>query len=94
MRAPRAVQIAYEDFIKYQGGKGAKDAGTLRLEGKEYVVQEGDVLLFRCAGRRLSLRSPVRSIERASEAPDACPSRADARVHTHTPRARVFRFNV
>ena len=44
----RTMQVAFDDFIKYQGSKGAKDAGTLRLEGKEYIVQEGDVLLFRC----------------------------------------------
>jgi len=43
----RAEVIAYEDFIKYQGEAGAKEAGKWRLEGKEYVVQEGDVMFFR-----------------------------------------------
>jgi len=43
----RAETIAYDDFIKYKGEAGARDAGRLRLEGKEYVVKEGDVLHFR-----------------------------------------------
>ena len=43
----RAETIAYDDFIKYNGEQGAKDAGKLRVEGKEYVVQDGDVLHFR-----------------------------------------------
>jgi len=43
----RAETIAYDDFIKYKGEAGARDAGRLRLEGKDYVVQEGDVLHFR-----------------------------------------------
>jgi len=43
----RAEVIAYDDFIKYQGESGAKDAGKLRLEGKEYLVKEGDVMHFR-----------------------------------------------
>ncbi|HMB55752.1 MAG TPA: redox-regulated ATPase YchF [Arenimonas sp.] len=43
----RAETIAYADFIKFKGESGARDAGRLRLEGKEYVVQEGDVLHFR-----------------------------------------------
>jgi GTP-binding protein YchF len=43
----RAETIAYEDFIRYRGESGARDAGRLRLEGKEYLVQEGDVLHFR-----------------------------------------------
>lgn len=43
----RAETIAYEDFIKYGGEQGAKEAGKLRLEGKDYVVQDGDVLHFR-----------------------------------------------
>ena len=43
----RAETIAYNDFIKYKGEQGAKDAGKLRVEGKEYVVQDGDVLHFR-----------------------------------------------
>ncbi|MDO4642957.1 MAG: redox-regulated ATPase YchF [Cardiobacteriaceae bacterium] len=43
----RAEVIAYEDFIRYQGEAGAKDAGKWRLEGKDYLVQEGDVIHFR-----------------------------------------------
>ena len=43
----RAEVTAYEDFIKYNGEQGAKEAGKLRLEGKEYVVQDGDVMHFR-----------------------------------------------
>jgi GTP-binding protein YchF len=43
----RAETIAYDDFVAYKGEQGAKEAGRLRLEGKEYIVQEGDVLHFR-----------------------------------------------
>ncbi len=43
----RAETIAFDDFLKFKGEAGARDAGRLRLEGKEYVVQEGDVLHFR-----------------------------------------------
>ena len=43
----RAETIGFDDFIKYKGEAGARDAGRLRLEGKEYRVQEGDVLHFR-----------------------------------------------
>jgi GTP-binding protein YchF len=43
----RAETIAYDDYIKYKGESGARDAGRLRLEGKEYIVKEGDVLHFR-----------------------------------------------
>jgi GTP-binding protein YchF len=43
----RAETIAYEDFIRYRGEAGARDAGRLRLEGKDYLVKEGDVLHFR-----------------------------------------------
>jgi GTP-binding protein YchF len=43
----RAETIAYDDYIRYQGEAGARDAGRLRLEGKDYVVKEGDVLHFR-----------------------------------------------
>jgi hypothetical protein len=43
----RAETIAYDDFLKFGGEAGARDAGRLRSEGKEYVVQDGDVLLFR-----------------------------------------------
>ena len=43
----RAETIAYDDYIKYKGESGARDAGRLRLEGKDYLVKEGDVLHFR-----------------------------------------------
>ena len=42
----RAETIAYEDFIEFGGEKGAKEAGKLRSEGKEYIVQDGDVVHF------------------------------------------------
>ncbi len=42
----RAQTIAYNDFIKYNGEKGAKDAGKLRTEGKDYIVEDGDILNF------------------------------------------------
>ncbi|MEM9030336.1 MAG: DUF933 domain-containing protein, partial [Pseudomonadota bacterium] len=43
----RAETISYEDYIALNGEAGAKDAGKMRLEGKEYVVQDGDVMHFR-----------------------------------------------
>jgi ribosome-binding ATPase len=43
----RAEVIAFQDYLAGDGEAGAKDAGKLRLEGKEYVVQEGDVMHFR-----------------------------------------------
>jgi len=43
----RAETIAYDDFVRLGGEAGARDAGKLRSEGKEYVVQDGDVLNFR-----------------------------------------------
>src|SRR5687768_8430481 len=43
----RAETIAYEDFVACGGEAGAKEAGKMRAEGKDYVVQDGDVLLFR-----------------------------------------------
>ncbi len=43
----RAEVIAYEDFIRYGGEQGAKEAGKWRLEGRDYVMQEGDVVHFR-----------------------------------------------
>lgn len=43
----RAEVIAYEDFIKNKGEQGAKDAGKWRLEGKDYIVKDGDVMHFR-----------------------------------------------
>ena len=42
----RAQTIAFDDFIAYKGEQGAKDAGRMRSEGKEYVVKDGDVLNF------------------------------------------------
>lgn len=43
----RAEVIAYEDYVAYRGEVGAKEAGKWRLEGKDYVVRDGDVILFR-----------------------------------------------
>lgn len=43
----RAETMAYDDFIEYNGESGAKEAGKLRLEGKDYIVKDGDVLHFR-----------------------------------------------
>jgi GTP-binding protein YchF len=43
----RAEVVAYEDYIKHCGEQGARDAGKWRLEGKEYLMQEGDVVHFR-----------------------------------------------
>lgn len=43
----RAEVTAYEDFIKFKGEAGAKDAGKWRLEGKEYILADGDVVHFR-----------------------------------------------
>ncbi len=43
----RAEVISYEDFIAHNGEQGAKDAGRWRLEGKDYVVQDGDIIHFR-----------------------------------------------
>lgn len=43
----RAEVIAYQDFIDNKGHKGAQEAGKMRLEGKDYVVEDGDVMLFR-----------------------------------------------
>jgi len=43
----RAEVIGYEDFITNKGEQGAKEAGKMRLEGKDYVVQDGDVMHFR-----------------------------------------------
>ncbi len=39
--------IAYDDYVACKGEVGAKDAGKMRVEGKDYVVRDGDVLLFR-----------------------------------------------
>jgi GTP-binding protein YchF len=43
----RAETIAYDDFVACNGEQGAKDAGKMRLEGKEYLVQDGDIFHFR-----------------------------------------------
>ncbi|MGH8397328.1 MAG: redox-regulated ATPase YchF [Gammaproteobacteria bacterium] len=43
----RAEVVAYEDYVKYKGEVGAREAGKWRLEGKEYLVREGDVMHFR-----------------------------------------------
>ena len=43
----RAEVVAYDDFVKHGGENGAKEAGKWRLEGKEYIVQDGDVIHFR-----------------------------------------------
>jgi GTP-binding protein YchF len=43
----RAETIAYPDYVRLNGETGAKEAGKMRLEGKEYVVQDGDVMHFR-----------------------------------------------
>ena len=43
----RAEVVAYDDFVGNNGENGAKDAGKWRLEGKEYIVQDGDVMHFR-----------------------------------------------
>jgi len=43
----RAEVVAYDDFVKYNGEAGAKEAGKWRLEGKDYIVKDGDVMHFR-----------------------------------------------
>jgi GTP-binding protein YchF len=43
----RAETIAFDDYVKFNGEAGAREAGRLRSEGKDYVVQDGDVMLFR-----------------------------------------------
>jgi len=43
----RAETIAFDDYVTYKGEAGARDAGKLRSEGKDYVVHDGDVMLFR-----------------------------------------------
>jgi hypothetical protein len=43
----RAEVIGFDDYLRYRGESGAKDAGRMRLEGKEYLVAEGDVMHFR-----------------------------------------------
>ncbi len=43
----RAETIAFDDYVRYKGEGGAKEAGRMRLEGKDYIVQDGDVMHFR-----------------------------------------------
>ena len=43
----KAEVISYDDYVKYDGEKGAKENGKLRLEGKEYEMKDGDICLFR-----------------------------------------------
>ncbi len=45
----RAETISHDDFVRLGGESGAKEAGRMRLEGKDYVVQDGDVMHFRFA---------------------------------------------
>ncbi|AZG68695.1 redox-regulated ATPase YchF [Mycoplasma struthionis] len=45
----KAEVIKYEDYIAYQGEKGAKEAGKMRLEGKNYIMEDGDVCYFKVA---------------------------------------------
>ncbi len=45
----RSETVAYEDYVKFKGESGAREAGRFRLEGKDYVVADGDVLHFRFA---------------------------------------------
>jgi hypothetical protein len=43
----RAEVIAYADYLAHHGEQGAKEAGRMRLEGKDYIVRDGDVMHFR-----------------------------------------------
>ncbi len=43
----RAEVIAFDDYVRYEGEQGAKEVGKMRSEGKDYVVKDGDVILFR-----------------------------------------------
>ena len=43
----RAEVVSYDEFVAFNGEHGAKEAGRLRLEGKDYIVQDGDVMHFR-----------------------------------------------
>ena len=43
----RAQTIAYDDYVKLGGEQGAKEAGKMRAEGRDYVVQDGDIFHFR-----------------------------------------------
>ena len=42
----RAEVVSYDSFVKYEGRNGAREAGKIRFEGKEYIVQDGDVIIF------------------------------------------------
>ncbi len=42
-----AETISYDDYLEFHGEQGSKESGRLRLEGKEYIVQDGDVMHFR-----------------------------------------------
>ena len=44
----RAETIAYADYIEQGGEQGAKEAGRMRQEGRDYIAKAGDVMLFRC----------------------------------------------
>ncbi|MCL2526085.1 MAG: DUF933 domain-containing protein, partial [Coriobacteriia bacterium] len=43
----KAEVVSFEDYVEYGGEKGARDVGKLRLEGKDYVVKDGDVMHFK-----------------------------------------------
>ena len=43
----RAEVIAYNEYVQHKGEKGSQEAGKMRLEGKDYIVQDGDVMHFR-----------------------------------------------
>ncbi len=43
----RAEVVSFDDFVKYRGEQGAREVGRFRLEGKEYIVQDGDIMHFR-----------------------------------------------
>jgi len=47
-----AEVITPEDYIKYEGDAGARQAGKMRVEGKAYIVNQGDIMLFRCSGQK------------------------------------------
>lgn len=46
----RAEVVSYDEFVKYNGWNGAKEKGVMRVEGKDYVVRDGDVMFFRHGG--------------------------------------------
>ena len=82
----RAEVIAYDDFIAYKGEAGAKEAGKLRLEGKEYVVREGDVMHFQVQRLKLRLFSKAKrslSTRRRREKQRRPPDRMKNRIRAH-----------